>query len=312
MSKIAIVGAGMVGATFAYALTIRGVASEILMVDVDMGKAEGETMDLGDGASFVKPVSIASGTYADCAGANIVVVTAGHSQKSGESRLDLVQRNLSIFKSIIPQIERAAPDAVLLVVTNPVDVMTYASVRLSSYPEQRVIGSGTVLDSSRFRYSLSKHCRVDPKNVHGYILGEHGDSEVAAWSLTNVGGARLDDLCPVCSRGCGAELKETIFREARDAAYRIIGLKGSTYYAIGLALVEIVEAILRDERTILPVSSLLHGHLGISDVCLSVPAVVDKSGISRLLDIRLSADELAGLRQSARVLRGVLDSVGLE
>mgnify|MGYP001360996972 FL=1 len=233
--KIAVVGAGYVGATFAYALMISGLASHIVLIDANHERAEGEAMDLNHGASFARPVAIHVGDYPDCAGAEIVVITAGTAQQPGESRLALVQRNLAVYRQIIKKIILYAEEAVLLIVTNPVDVMSYAAWKLSGFPSRRVIGSGTVLDTSRLRYLLSQHCRVDVKNVHAYIIGEHGDSEVPVWSLANVAGMRFEQYCISCERRCDRQEREGIFSMVKESAYEVISRKGATYYAVGLA-----------------------------------------------------------------------------
>ncbi len=212
MAKIAIVGAGAVGSTVAYATMICGLATELVLIDAKRDKAEGEAMDLNHGLSFVPPVQIWAGDYSDCQGAEIVVLSAGVASLPGETRLDLLEKNSAIFKEIVPQVARYNPEGVLLVITNPVDVLTYLSVRLSRRPPSRVIGSGTVLDSARFRYLLSEHCGVDPRDVHAYIIGEHGDSEVPVWSLANISGVRLEEYCLVCDRGCTRTEREEIFQ----------------------------------------------------------------------------------------------------
>lgn len=309
--KIAVVGAGYVGATFAYALMISGLASHIVLIDANNERAEGEAMDLNHGASFARPVAIHVGDYPDCAGAEIVVVTAGAAQQSGESRLALVQRNLAMYRQIIKEITHYAEEAILLIVTNPVDVMSYAAWKLSGFPSQRVMGSGTVLDTSRFRYLLSRHCRVDVKNVHAYIIGEHGDSEVPVWSLANVAGMRFEQYCISCERQCDRQKREGIFVMVKESAYEVISRKGATYYAIGLALVDIVESILRNENSVLTVSSFLRDYHGIQDVYLSVPAIVNRKGIHRQIPLDLSSEELAQLRQSASIVKNVIDSLDL-
>lgn len=309
--RIAIVGAGAVGATLAYALMIRGQADEIVLVDVNRAKAEGEAMDLRHGLPFVRPVDVRVGDYADCAGADIVVVTAGAASRPGETRLDLASRNVAIFRQIIPEIVRYNPDGILLIVTNPVDVLTYLTVQLAERPAHKVIGSGTVLDSARFRYLLAEHCQVDPRNAHAHIIGEHGDSEVPVWSLANVAGTRLTDYCIACREDCGAINRDEIFRQVREAAYEVIERKGATYYAVGLAVTSIVESILRDQHSVLPVSSLMQGQYGLEDVCLSLPAVVGREGIVQVLELPLNEAELAGLRRSAAVLQEVAGAVGI-
>ncbi len=309
--KVAVVGAGLVGSTFAYALMISGVAGEIVLIDKDAARAAGEAMDISHGVSFVRPVVVRAGVFEDCAGADVIVIAAGVAQKPGESRLDLIRRNVEVFREIIPQISHHAGDSILLVVTNPVDAMSYVTWRLSGLPAARVIGSGTVLDSSRLRYLLSVHCRVDPKNVHAYVIGEHGDSEVAVWSSVHLAGIRLDDYCPACSRACAAEERRRIFEEVRQAAYKIIERKGATYYGIGLSLVEIVESVVRDENSILTVSTLLEGYLGVSGLFLSVPVILNRQGVGRVLPLRFTADEEAGFRHSAEVVGGVIKELGL-
>lgn len=309
--RIAIVGAGAVGSTLAYALLIRGTAGEIVLIDVNRTKAEGEAMDLGHGLPFVRPVEVHAGDYADCAGADIVIITAGAASRPGETRLDLAARNADIFRQIVPQIVQYNRQGVLLVVTNPVDVLTYLTLQLAERPAGQVIGSGTVLDSARLRYLLAGHCEVDPRNLHAHVIGEHGDSEVPVWSLANIAGTRLAEYCLVCGRGCVADQKESIFRQVREAGYEVIQRKGATYYAVGLATASIVESILRDQRSVLPVSSLMQGQYGLRDVCLSLPALVGRAGVLKLLELPLNAEELAGLRRSAAVLQEVARSIGL-
>jgi len=311
-SKVAIVGAGNVGSTFAFSLMIKAVAREIVLIDVDQGRAEGECMDLNHGANFVQPVNIYSASFEGCEGADVVVITAGAKQKPGQSRIDLVQTNAEIFKDIIPKIVKFAKDAILLVVSNPMDTLTYITLKISGYDSSKVIGSGTVLDTSRFRYLISEHCHLDPRNVHAYIIGEHGDTELALWSHANIGGMVLAKYCPVCNEHC--DYKEElgkIFEQVRDAAYRIIEVKGATYYAIGLALVRIVESILRDENSVLPVSTLINGYYGIEDVCLSIPCIINRNGVERVLKLELSGLEQEQLQRSAIILKGIIKKIKL-
>jgi L-lactate dehydrogenase len=310
-AKIAIIGAGLVGSTCAYAIMMGGLASQIILVDVDKKRAEGEAMDLIHGESFVKPVDIVAGDYAECAGARIVIIAAGAAQRPGETRLDLVKKNTAIFRDIVPKIVRHAPDAILIVVTNPVDILTYVALKISELPLSHVIGSGTVLDTSRFRHLLSEHCQIDVRNVHGYIMGEHGDSEVPAWSLTNIAGVRIDEYCVVCKRGCGEDIKERIFSQTRDVAYEIIERKGATYYAVGLAVRRIVESILRNEKSVLTVSSFMNGFYGIGGVCMSLPTVVDAGGVNRVLELPLEPGEEEALQTSASVLLNIVKEIGL-
>lgn len=308
--KVAIVGAGDVGATAAYALMDSEAITDIVLVDIDHEKAEGEAMDLGHGASFVKPVRVRAGDYEDVWDADVVVITAGVPQEPGETRLELLERNTEVFKEMVPRItEGLHDDAVLLVVTNPVDVLTYVTWQVSGLPADRVLGSGTVLDTGRFRNVLSEVCGVAEKNVHAYVVGEHGDSEVLAWSATHVGGTPFDEFCrqalPADERPDRAEIDERV----RGAAYEIIDKKGATYYAIGLGVRRIVEAIVRDENSILSVSTLLDGEHGVEDVYLSLPSVVNRSGIDRTVELPLTDDERADLVDSAGVLRDHIDEL---
>ena len=304
-----IIGAGMVGSTYAYALLISGLVSEIIIIDQNHDRLLGEVMDLNHGVSFVRPVIVRPGDYRDCQTADLIVITAGAAQKVGETRLDLVHRNVEIFKEIIPKVVASETKAVLLIATNPVDVMTYVALKLSGYSKNKVIGSGTVLDTARFRYLLSEHCQIDPSNVHAYILGEHGDSEAPIWSLANIAGLRFTEYCPVCGKDCGPVGKDQIFEEVKNAAYKIIKGKGSTYYAIGLALVNITESILRNEYSVLTVSSLLEGEYGLSDVCLSVPSVVSREGVIKRILLNLSEEEEKKLVNSAEVIKKVLREI---
>ncbi len=306
--RIAIVGAGAVGATLAYALMIRGQADELVLIDVNRDKAEGEAMDLRHGLPFVRPVDVHVGDFSECAGADIVVITAGTASRPGETRLDLTKRNAGIFRQVIPEIVHYNLGGILLVVTNPVDVLTYLTLQLAGRPANKVIGSGTVLDSARFRYLLAEHCGVDPRNVHAHIIGEHGDSEVPVWSLANIAGTRLTDYCVVCQQDCDGIPKDEIFGQVRDAAYEVIQRKGATYYAVGLSVASIVESILRDQRSVLPVSSLMQGQYGLEDICLSLPTVIGREGVVQVLELPLSEDELVGLQRSAEVLKEAVRS----
>jgi len=308
LPKVVIVGAGFVGSSFAYALMIRGIASEIVLIDVDKKRAEGEAMDLNHGLSFVRPARIWAGDYEDCEGADIVVITAGIAQKPGESRLALTHKNFEIMKQIVSQVTRYNSKCIFLIATNPVDAMTYAVLKLSGFPAEKVIGSGTILDTSRFRYILGEYLRVDPRNVHAYIIGEHGDSEVPLWSSTNVAGTRLKDYCPLCGEEYDPEWLDSMFKKVKNAAYEIIELKGRTYYAIGLGLTRIVESIVRNENAILTVSSLVHDYHGVSDICLSVPSIINRKGIGGVIKLPLDENEIKALRKSAKILK---DAVSL-
>jgi L-lactate dehydrogenase len=290
---------------------IQGQADELVLIDINRAKAEGEAMDLRHGLPFVRPVDVHVGDYAECAGADLVVITAGVASRPGETRLDLARRNIDVFRKIIPEVVRYNSRGILLVVTNPVDVLTYLTLKMSGRPANQVMGSGTVLDSARFRYLLAEHCGVDPRNVHAHIIGEHGDSEVPIWSLANIAGSRLTDYCVVCQRDCEGIPKDEIFGQVRDAAYEVIQRKGATYYAVGLSVAYIVESVLRDQNSILPVSSLMQGQYDLEDVCLSLPTVVGRQGIVRVLELQLDEEELAGLRRSAKVLQEVARSTGV-
>jgi L-lactate dehydrogenase len=302
-TRIAVVGTGHVGATFAYALLLSGLAAEIVLIDVDRARAEGEAMDLNHTVPFARPTRVWAGEYADCAGAAITVVSAGTGQRPGETRLDLLNRNADIFGQIIPEIARHNPDGILLIATNPVDILTYVSLRLSKLPAERVIGSGTILDTARFRYQLSRHFNVDARSVHAYLIGEHGDSEVPVWSLANIAGLRIDEFAELNGTVIDVKTKESIFVQTRDAAYHIIERKGATYYAVAAGLMRIVETILRDQRTVLSVSSVVRDYYGISDICLSLPTVVGRNGVERVLALHLSDSEVEGLKRSAAVLK---------
>ncbi len=311
ISKVVIVGAGAVGTTCAYTLQISGTVRQIVMIDLDTKHAEAEVMDLNHGLFFTPPVDIRLGDYADCKDADIVVISAGAKQKPGQSRLELVRQNVEICRNIVANIIQHTRDAILLMVANPVDVLTFVALGTSSLPPERVIGSGTVLDSARFRYFLSRHCDVDPHNVHAYILGEHGDSEVAAWSISHLGGVSLSDCQKVCLRNCTDQDRQAIVDQVRQSAYHIIEAKGATCYGIGLALEKIVRSILRDERSVLTVSRLIDGYCGITNVCLSIPTVVGRNGADRPISVELSPREQQGLRASAQTLKKVIRDVGV-
>lgn len=307
--RVAVVGMGNVGATFAYALLLSGLSAEIVLLDVNRAKAEGEAMDLNHTEPFTHPTRIWAGDYLDCAGAAVTVVTAGAAQNPGETRLDLVKRNYDIFARIVPEVAKQNPEGIILIATNPVDVLTFASLKLSGLPSKRVIGSGTILDTARFRHLLSEYFDVDPRSVHAYIVGEHGDSEVPVWSLANIAGMRLPDFARAAGIPHDQWQMDEIFKQTRDAAYHIIQRKGATYYAVAAGLMRIVEAILRDQHTVLSVSSLVSDYYGISDVCLSLPTIVNRGGIQRILHLDLSAEEEKGLRNSAEVLRNTFTSL---
>lgn len=304
--KVAVVGMGNVGATFAYALTLSGLASEIVLVDINEKKAQGEAMDLSHAIPLVQPTRIWAGDYADIAGAALTVVTAGTAQRPGETRLDLLARNVAIFKTIIPEIVRHNPDGLLLIASNPVDILSYAAWKISGLPRERVIGSGTVLDTARFRYLLSEAYDVDARSVHAYIIGEHGDSELAVWSLANIAGIRLNEYSDNHPHDMSAINRENIERQTREAAYEIIEAKGATYYAIGAGLLRITEAILRDQGTVMSVSTLIENFAGVNDVYLSLPCIIGRHGVEQVLQLPLSEPERIKFQASAAVMRKYL------
>lgn len=310
-TRVAVVGAGNVGATFAYSLLTSGLSSEIVLIDANHAKAEGEAMDLMHAVPLGRPTRVWAGAYEDCAGAAVTVVTAGSAQRPGETRLDLAARNTEIFRQIIPNIIKSNPEGILVIATNPVDVLTYASIKISGLPSERVIGSGTILDTARFRYLLSQHFDVDPRSVHAFIIGEHGDSEVPVWSLANLAGMRLPVYYAANGMHCTSETLTEIFQQTRDAAYHIIERKGATYYAIASGLTRLVETIVRDQSTVMSVSSLIHDYYGIDDVCFSLPSVVDGGGVERVIRLELADEELNGLKKSAEVLKTTLRHLNL-
>jgi L-lactate dehydrogenase len=302
--KVVIVGAGDVGASFAYALLQSGTAESIVLVDVQHELAEGQALDLAHGLPFVPSTVVRAGSPDDYTDAAVIVITAGAKQKPGESRLNLVRKNAHILEQILDEIISHNTQAVVVVTTNPVDALTYVALKRTGWSGNRILGSGTMLDSARFKHMLSTHCGVDVRNVHAYILGEHGDSEVPAWSMTHLAGMPMDDYCPACHK-CGDWERERnrIVNEVRDSAYHIIDAKGSTCYAIGLALVRIVGAILRNENSVLTVSVLLNGEYGLKDVCLSIPCVVSETGAERIIEGRLTEEEMTALHASASIIR---------
>jgi L-lactate dehydrogenase len=309
--KIVIVGAGFVGTTFAYSLLIHGLASQIVIIDVDRQRAEGEVMDLNHGMPFAFPAKIWAGDYVDCRDADIVVIAVDRGQKIAQSRLDLAEGNFQILKQIVPSIAKYSKECILLVVSNPLDVMTYAALKLSGFPANRVIGSGTLLDTARLRYLLGENLQVDPRNVHAYIIGEHGDSEVPVWSLANVAGIRLKDYCPICNVPYDTEAFNDLFLKVKNAGYEIIRRKGRTNYAVALSLTKIVESIIRDENAIVTVSCLLKNYHGVSDICLSVPVILNRTGVKETIQLPLDEKEIADFQKSAAIIKKVANSLGL-
>jgi L-lactate dehydrogenase len=309
---VVVVGAGAVGSTFAYALAQSGRADEIAIMDLNQDLAKGQVLDLAHGLPFYPNVQIKAGSMQDYTDAHVIVITAGAAQRPGESRLDLLQRNTRIIESIVDEIKAQDSQAVIVVVSNPVDMLTYVAQRRAGWPRGRVIGSGTVLDSARLRYLLSQHCDVDVHNVHAYVLGEHGDSEFVAWSMTHIAGMHFDEYCQTCGveQNWQAE-RDRIEKAVRNSAYHIIDYKGATWFAVGQALVRIVSAIVRNEKSVLTVSTALEGEYGLSDVCLGIPAIVGQAGVEMVLEASLPPEETAALEQSANVLREAIDKLGL-
>jgi len=309
--KIVIVGAGFVGTAFAYSLLIRGLASQIAIIDVNRERAEGEVMDLNHGMSFAQPVRIWAGDYPDCQDADIVVISVDKGQKIEQSRLELAQGNFELLKQIVPNITKYNDKCILLVVTNPLDVMTYAALKLSHFPKNKVIGSGTILDTARLRYLLGERLQVDPRNVHAYIIGEHGDSEVPVWSLANVAGIRLKDFYPLAEVPYDPVELDKLFLKVRNAGYDIIKRKGRTFYAVAMGMTKIVESIIRNENAVSTVSCLLEDYYGVSDVCMRVPVILNRTGIKETIRLPLDEKEVADFQKSATIIKNVANSLGL-
>ena len=309
--KAAIVGCGFVGASIAFRFLQQGLFSKLVLLDVNREKAEGEAMDLSDGLPYASPVEITAGTYDDITDCALVVITAGANQKPGETRLDLMGKNIAILRSIIGEITARDFGGILLIVSNPVDVLTYAAWKLSGYPRQRVIGSGTVLDTGRLKQLLGEELRVDSRNVHAFIVGEHGDSELAVWSGANVSGIDLEHFCRLRGDGLRAADMDRLYRGVRDSAYEIIRRKGATYYGIAMAVGRIAEGIVRDEHAVLPISVVLEGQYGQEGVALSLPAIVGRNGLEEVLEIPMSQGESLALSASAGQLKEAIAALKL-
>lgn len=303
--KAAMIGCGFVGSASVFALMQSGLFSEIVLIDADREKAEGEALDIAHGIPFARQMKIYAGNYDDIMDAGIIIVTAGANQKPDETRLDLVHKNVAIFKNIIPEISKRDYQGILLIVANPVDILTYTALKLSGFPENRVIGSGTVLDTARLKYKLGEHLEVDSRSVHAFIIGEHGDSEIAAWSSANVSGIPLNRFCEMRGHYNHEAAMQDIAEEVKNSAYEIIAKKRATYYGIAMSVKRICEAIIRDEKSILPVSGMIHDEYGINDVVLSMPAIVGKDGIETQVPIALDEKEQEALRKSADTLKKV-------
>lgn len=309
IQKAAVIGCGFVGSTIAYTLMQKGVFSEIVLLDANHPKAEGEAMDISHGLPFSHAMDIYAGTYEDISDVAVVIITAGANQKPGETRLDLVQKNAKIMRSVISDIKRVGCEGILMIVSNPVDILTYVALKESGFPKERVIGSGTVLDTARLKYLISEKLSVDSRNVHAFIAGEHGDSELAVWSCANIYGIGLEEFAKMKGYSDFDEEKEKIYSAVRDSAYEIIDRKGATYYGIGMAAAKIAEAIVRDSHTVAPVSVSLGGEYGLSGLCLSIPSVIGRGGAEQVLEISLSEEENEKLKRSAEELKEVLGEI---
>ena len=306
--KCAVIGCGAVGATIAFALTQRSLFSELVLIDANKSKAEGEAMDISHGLPFAHPMKVYAGDYKDISDCFLIIITAGAAQKPNETRLDIVNKNVAIFKSIIPEITKYNKDAIILVVSNPVDVLTYCTIKLSGMPANRVLGSGTVLDTARLKYRLGQSLCVDSRSIHAFIIGEHGDSELAVWSSANVSGIDLEDFHGLCAN-CNDISFNKIYESVRDSAYEVIERKGATYYGIAMAVMKIVLSIIRDEHSVLPVSCFLDGQYGLDNLCIGVPAIVGNKGIEKVLEIPLSEDENKNLINSVQTLKNVISKL---
>ena len=310
--KAAVVGCGSVGASIAFRFLQQGLFSKLVLLDANQAKAEGEAMDLSDGLPYGAAMEITAGTYDDIADCGLAVITAGVNQKPGETRLELIGRNIAILKSILDEIRSRPFKGILLIVSNPVDVLTYAAWKLSGYPKERVIGSGTVLDTGRLKQLLGAELSVDSRNIHAFIVGEHGDSELAVWSGANVSGLDLDGFCRLRGKELHTADMEAMLREIRGSADEIIRRKGATYYGIAMAVGRIAECIVKDEHAVLPISVVLEGAYGLENVALSIPSVVGKAGLEKILEIPLSEPERSAMYESARQLREVIDGLSFQ
>lgn len=310
--KVAIIGCGFVGSAAAFALMQSNLFSEMVLIDIDRDRAEGEALDISHGIPFAGPMKIYAGDYDDLADASITVITAGANQKPDETRLDLVHKNAKIMESIVQEIVARSYEGILLVVLNPVDILTYVALKVSGFPENRVFGSGTVLDSARLKYQLGNHLGVDSRSVHAFIIGEHGDSEIAAWSSANVSGVPLHDVCEMRGHYNHVDNTETIEETVKNSAYDIIAKKDATYYGIAMVIKRICQAIIRDEKSILPVSIPMHGEYGISKVVLSMPAIVGANGVENPIPISLDEKEVTRLHESADTLRDIIQGLTLK
>lgn len=308
-SKVAIIGAGFVGSSTAFAMSLNQLVNELVLIDVNKEKAFGEALDINHGLPFVGQMNVYSGDYSDCADCDVIVITAGANRKEGETRLDLAKKNVTIAKDITNNVMKYYNQGTILVVSNPVDILTYMIQKWSGLPNGRVLGTGTVLDSSRFRYSLSKKLNVDVRNVHGYIIGEHGDSQIPAWSATHIAGKDINEYCSTIGSGFSNEDKIAIAEEIKKAGADIIKFKGATYYAIAITVNTILETLMKNQNTIRTVSSVINGNYGINDVALSLPSIVNSNGVDKILDLKFDEEEEIALRNSAAKIKEILAAV---
>lgn len=308
-TRVVVIGTGYVGSSYSFSLMNQPIADELVLIDLDKEKAEGDAMDLNHGLPFGSPMKIWAGDYSDCEKADVVVITAGANQKQGETRLDLIEKNVNIFKGIVCSVMQSRFNGIFIVATNPVDILSYATWQFSGLPMERVIGSGTILDTARFRFLLSQYFNIDVRNIHGYIIGEHGDTELPVWSQTRIGVESIVRYMKNHKRDAAKEELDHIFANVRDAAYHIIERKGATHYAIAMGLVRLTKAILRNENSILTVSTMLRGEYGLEDVYIGVPAVVNQKGIERIIEIELNEKEQQQLTHSAGVLKEAMTPV---
>ncbi|HOA92036.1 MAG: L-lactate dehydrogenase [Bacillota bacterium] len=308
-NKVAVIGAGQVGATTAFTLAVKGLVSELVIIDINRDKAEGEALDINHGMPFMKPAKIYAGTYEDTKDAEVVLITAGLPRKPGQSRRDLIHTNSRIIKDIVTHLNKYAEDPVIVVATNPVDLMALTAQKVSKQPKSKVFGSGTLLDTARFKYALAQNCNIEARSISAEIIGEHGEGEIPVWSLANVVGVPLAIYCSVCDGICEEEKRVELFERVRDSGMEVIKKKGATYYAIALTLARITEAILGDENSVLTVSTYVDGYLGVTDVSMGLPAVVGAGGIQRLIDLPLSLEEQKSFIETANVLKDLAKDI---
>ena len=311
LNKVAVIGCGMVGSSTAFALIESGLFTDMVLIDINRERAVGEAMDLSHCVPFTRPVEIRAGDYSDLRDCGIIIITAGAAQKQGETRIDLINKNVQVLRSIVPQITRYNSDAFLLVVSNPVDILSYAAYKLSGFDSSKVFGSGTVLDTARLKFTIGRRLNVDPRSVHAFVIGEHGDSELAVWSSANISGIALDNYCEHCGYASHEQNRNKLEDDVKNSAYEIIARKGATYYGIAAATRRICESIVRDEHSILPVSTFAKGRYGLDDLYISLPSLVGAHGVEDILDIDLADNEREALHQSANALKEVIKQVGI-